>query len=82
MSRLTRPVGFQMSELPLEPALAKCLLTSDAFGCSHEMVTIAALLSVKSVWMSRRGQMRALDTAKNQFAVFLPCKDHWIVSIV
>ena len=58
-----------MSELPLEPALAKCLLTSDAFGCSHEMVTIAALLSVKSVWMSRRGQMRALDTAKNQFAV-------------
>jgi len=33
------------------------------------MTIIAALLSVKSIWVSRRGQSRALDEAKNRFAV-------------
>lgn len=58
-----------MSELPLDPALARCLLKSDELGCSEEMVIIAALLSVKSIWINRRGQTRALDASKSQFAV-------------
>lgn len=58
-----------MSELPLDPSLAKTLLKSDELDCSREVVIIASLLSVKSIWLSRRGQIKALEAAKSKFAV-------------
>merc|ERR1712159_458791 len=40
---LTR-LGRKMAEFPLEPNLAKMLLTSVDLGCSDEIVTIVAML--------------------------------------
>jgi len=46
---LTR-LGKKMAEFPLDPNLSKMLLTSIDLGCSDEIVTIVAMLSVQSVF--------------------------------
>lgn len=38
-----------MSELPLDPQLAKVLLASPDYGCSNEILSIVAMLSVPQV---------------------------------
>lgn len=38
-------VGIIMSELPLEPALAKALIASCEFDCVNELLTVAAMLT-------------------------------------
>ena len=45
------PLGFQMSEFPLAPHLAKILLTASSMGCSDEVLTIVSMLSVKYVFI-------------------------------
>lgn len=40
-------VGGQMAEMPLEPRMAKCLLTSIDYGCTDEMLSVAAMTSVE-----------------------------------
>ncbi len=39
-----------MSRLPVEPSLARCLLSSSDRHCSTELLTIVAMLSTESVW--------------------------------
>ncbi|KAK9828606.1 hypothetical protein WJX72_001006 [[Myrmecia] bisecta] len=68
-ARLTKPVGQQMAELPLDPRLGKCLLQAAASGCSAEVVTIVAMLSVQSIWAGAHGEKKALNAAKMRFAV-------------
>jgi ATP-dependent RNA helicase DDX35 len=67
-AKLTNPLGVRMAELPLEPPLAKALLAGAEAGCSEEVATIVAMLSVQSVW-APHGDRRVLDAAKAQFAV-------------
>lgn len=38
-------IGIIMSEIPLEPQMAKAVLASCEFDCVSEMLTIAAMLS-------------------------------------
>lgn len=64
---LTR-LGEQMSEVPLEPQLAKTLLVSPDFGCSNEVLSIVALLSVPNVFMRPKEAAKEADEAKAQFA--------------
>ena len=45
--RLTIPFGMRLAEFPLDPMLGKILLDSQVFGCSQEMLTIAAMVSVQ-----------------------------------
>lgn len=52
--RLT-PLGEQMAEMPVEPRLAKCLLASFEFGCSEEVLSIAAMCSVEYPFISVKG---------------------------
>ncbi|KAL0047023.1 hypothetical protein WJX82_004418 [Trebouxia sp. C0006] len=69
-ARLTNPVGLQMSELSVEPRLAKAILASAGeLACSQEVVTIVAMLSVHSVWAGARGERKAQNEAKMRFAV-------------
>lgn len=68
-AKLTSPTGFQVAELPLEPMLSKMLLASEELGCSQEALTIAATLSVQSIWVSSRGRQKELDEARDRFAV-------------
>lgn len=48
-------IGIIMSEIPLDPQMAKALLASCEFDCVSEMLTIAAMLSgmymYKSFWL-------------------------------
>jgi ATP-dependent RNA helicase DHX8/PRP22 len=43
---LLTKLGRLMAEFPLEPQLAKMMLTSVDFGCSDEIITIVSMLSV------------------------------------
>ncbi len=42
-------LGCKMSQFPLEPCLAKTLLSAGEEGCGIEIVSIVAMLSVESV---------------------------------
>ncbi|EPQ32387.1 uncharacterized protein PFL1_00583 [Pseudozyma flocculosa PF-1] len=46
--RLTKPLGEQMAEMPVDPMLAKTLLDSASHRCSAEMLSIAAMTSVSN----------------------------------
>eukprot|EP00922_Rhytidocystis_sp_ex-Travisia-forbesii_P022488 GHVS01032925.1.p1 GENE.GHVS01032925.1~~GHVS01032925.1.p1 ORF type:complete len:324 (-),score=56.47 GHVS01032925.1:254-1153(-) len=62
------PLGDSMAEFPLDPQLGKMLVESPKFECSHEILTIASMLSVPQVFLRPRGATEAADSAKNQFA--------------
>ncbi|WRX27917.1 Helicase [Theobroma cacao] len=47
-AKLTSPVGFQVAEIPLEPMISKMILASNELGCSEEIITIAAVLSIQA----------------------------------
>ncbi|KAJ0402879.1 hypothetical protein P43SY_000493 [Pythium insidiosum] len=53
--RLIEPIGTQMAEFPVAPALAKALLSSIRFDCTLEVLSIAAMLSVGDVFVAARG---------------------------
>lgn len=67
-AKLTSPTGFQVAEIPLDPMISKMILASDSLGCSEEAITIAAILSIQSIWVSARGSEKDLDEAKLRFA--------------
>ncbi|KAL4435416.1 hypothetical protein ABPG77_006178 [Micractinium sp. CCAP 211/92] len=66
-ARLARPIGTQMADLPLDPPLARMLLAASEMGCTAEVLTVVAMLSVQSVWAP--GGKREVDEAKARFAV-------------
>ncbi|EGZ16615.1 hypothetical protein PHYSODRAFT_544074 [Phytophthora sojae] len=53
--RLVDPLGTQMAEFPVAPALAKVLLSSFRFDCTREILSIASVLSVGDVFLASRG---------------------------
>ncbi|TXT06648.1 uncharacterized protein COLE_05979 [Cutaneotrichosporon oleaginosum] len=63
---LTR-LGEIMADIPLDPQLAKMLIVSPEFGCSNEMLSLAAILSVPMVFMRPANQRKEADLAKAQF---------------
>ncbi|KAJ1742090.1 DEAH-box ATP-dependent RNA helicase prp22, partial [Coemansia sp. RSA 1591] len=64
---LTR-IGRKMAEFPMSPELAKALLASVEYGCSDEVLTIAAMLSVEgSVFYRPREKQAAADAKKAKF---------------
>ncbi|KAL0398516.1 UNVERIFIED_CONTAM: putative pre-splicing factor ATP-dependent RNA helicase DEAH9 [Sesamum radiatum] len=67
-AKLTSPAGFQVAEIPLDPMVSKMILASNDYGCSEEAITIAAVLSIQSIWFSVRGAQKELDEAKLRFA--------------
>ncbi|KAG7364607.1 ATP-dependent helicase HrpA [Nitzschia inconspicua] len=60
-------LGYQMSELPLDPQLAKLILVSPDYGCSSEIVSIVASLSVPQIFLRPRESAKQADEAKAQF---------------
>ncbi|KAK4786842.1 hypothetical protein SAY86_010675 [Trapa natans] len=67
-AKLTSPIGFQVAEIPLDPMISKMILASNELGCSEEALTIAAVLSIQSIWVSGKGIQKELDEAKLRFA--------------
>ena len=68
-AKLTRPLGFRMAELAVEPMMAKTLLSAQSFGCLSEILTIAAMTSLGgSVWFYHDGEQKAMESARRKFA--------------
>lgn len=69
-AKLTRPLGFRMAELAVEPMMAKTLLSSPAFGCTSEILTIAAMTNLQgSVWFHHEGDKKSIEFSRRKFAV-------------
>jgi len=63
---LTR-LGRKMAEFPLEPPLSKMLITSVQMGCSDEILTIVAMLSVQNVFYRPKEKQSQADQKKAKF---------------
>ncbi|XP_030831683.1 probable ATP-dependent RNA helicase DHX35 [Strongylocentrotus purpuratus] len=68
-AKLSEPLGVRMAELPVNPMLAKMLLVSGEYGCSEEILTIAAMLQVNNVFQSPANQRNTAERAKRKFGV-------------
>ena len=64
---LLTDLGKRMAELPLEPSLSKTLLTSLVYGCSAEILTIVAMLSVQQVFYRPKDKQSQADERKIKF---------------
>ncbi|KAL4676270.1 hypothetical protein H8959_010415 [Pygathrix nigripes] len=49
--RLTEPLGMRIAEFPLNPMFAKMLLESGNFGCSQEILSIAAMMQIQNIFV-------------------------------
>lgn len=68
--KLMDPLGTNMAEFPTNPMIAKMLLSSGEFGCSEEILSIAAMLQIQNIFLSPSKQKTAADNAKRKFAVY------------
>jgi pre-mRNA-splicing factor ATP-dependent RNA helicase DHX15/PRP43 len=59
--------GAIIAEFPLDPKLSTMLVASPKYRCSNEIVSIAALLSVPSIFMRPKEAQRQADEAKAAF---------------
>jgi pre-mRNA-splicing factor ATP-dependent RNA helicase DHX15/PRP43 len=62
-------MGRKMSELPLDPVLAKVVLAASmTYNCVNDALAIVALLNVPNVFVRPRDQQSESDTAKSKFS--------------
>lgn len=67
-------LGRKMAEFPLEPPLSKMLIASVDMGCSDEILTVVAMLSVQNVFYRPKDKQATADQKKAKF--FQPEGDH------
>ncbi|KAL3426041.1 ATP-dependent RNA helicase DHX8 [Phlyctema vagabunda] len=63
---LTR-LGRKMADFPMEPALAKVLIASVNLGCSDEILSIVAMLSMPTVFYRPKEKQTQADQKKAKF---------------
>ncbi|KAH6909263.1 ATP-dependent RNA helicase Prp43 [Coprinopsis sp. MPI-PUGE-AT-0042] len=63
------PLGAMMAEYPLDPQMAKTLIESSKYGCSSEILTIVAMLSVPPVFVRPHDRKYDADRAKAELSV-------------
>ena len=68
------PLGRTMTAFPMDPSLAKLVITAVEYECSEEMLTIVAMLSVPSVFYRPKERQEESDAAREKF--FVPESDH------
>jgi len=61
-------IGSTMAEFPLDPQLAKMLISSPQYKCSNEILSITAMLSVPNCFVRPNEAKKAADEAKARFA--------------
>ena len=68
-------LGRQMTSFPMDPSLAKLVITSSTtYACSEEMVIIVSMLSVPSVFYRPKERLEESDAAREKF--FVHDSDH------
>lgn len=68
------PLGRNMVEFPLDPALSKLIIISVDMGCSADCLTIVSMLSVPAIFYRPKGREEDSDAAREKFMV--PESDH------
>lgn len=67
-------LGRTMTAFPMDPSLAKLIITATEYECSEEMLTIVAMLSVPNVFYRPPERQEESDAAREKF--FVPESDH------
>eukprot|EP00808_Paulinella_micropora_P011979 g12987.t1 len=68
--KLTHPIGSTLAEFPVDPRLGRMLLAAGELHCTEEILSIAAMLSVQSVFVHPRNYAAMAEKHKKKFAVF------------
>lgn len=63
-----------MVEFPLDPPLAKMLITGARLDCGDEVLTIVSMLSAPAIFYRPSARQEAADSAHEKF--FVPESDH------
>lgn len=63
------PTGAKMAQFPLDPSLAKMLITSVDLGCSDEVLTIVSMLSVPGIFYRPKERAAESDACREKFFV-------------
>ncbi|KXN88874.1 Pre-mRNA-splicing factor ATP-dependent RNA helicase prp22 [Leucoagaricus sp. SymC.cos] len=63
---LTR-LGRKMADFPMEPPLAKMVIASVDLGCSEEILSVVAMLSVQTVFYRPKEKQAQADSKKAKF---------------
>jgi ATP-dependent RNA helicase DHX8/PRP22 len=66
-SGLLTVLGRKLAAMPMAPSLAKVLVASVELGCSDEMLSIVAMLSVQNVFYRPRDKQQQADQKKSKF---------------
>ena len=64
---LLTKLGRKMADFPMEPPLAKMLIASVELGCSDEILSIVAMLSVQTVFYRPKEKRGQADSKKAKF---------------
>ncbi|KAL6451597.1 PRP22 Pre-mRNA-splicing factor ATP-dependent RNA helicase PRP22 [Candida maltosa Xu316] len=64
-------LGRKMADFPMEPALAKTLIKSVEYGCSEEILSIVAMLSVQTIFYRPKDKQALADQRKSRFHHYL-----------
>lgn len=74
LGELTK-LGRRMAEFPVDPMLSKMIIASEKYGCTEEILSITAMLSVNNAIFYRpKDKIVHADTARVNF--FVPGGDH------
>ena len=80
-------LGRRMAEFPLDPMMSKAIIASEKFGCTEEILTIVAMLSIgSSVFYRPKDKAVHADNAKMNFArggggdhlSLMRCYNQWV----
>ena len=67
-------IGRTMTAFPMDPSMAKTIITAEEYGCTDEMLTIVSMLSVPNVFYRPKERQEESDAAREKF--FVPESDH------
>lgn len=62
-------IGRKMSSYPMDPSMAKLLVTAEQYGCTEEMITIVSMLSVPNVFYRPKERQDEADSQREKFWV-------------
>ncbi|CAL8147757.1 unnamed protein product [Orchesella dallaii] len=62
------PLGFHLSQLPMDPQTGKMILMAGIFGCVDPILSIAASLSFKDPFYIPLGQEKNVDRVRRELA--------------
>ncbi|CAH2033893.1 unnamed protein product [Thlaspi arvense] len=66
--KLEKPVGEQMSRLPLDPVFSRALIWANKLNCLEEMLITVAMLNGESIFYDPREKREEARTSRHHFA--------------